>query len=397
VGFYLRKSVRAGPFRFNLSKSGLGMSAGVKGLRVGTGPRGSYVHMGAGGVYYRQTLSPARKSAAGGSRSRRDLEWRGGGAPEQGRPLLERVTLVDSVGHPTTALADELNAARRRMAINPLSWLSGKRRVPALYRLDDEVAVAYQGAIDAFSRVATAQGAWLVDAAGAVAPGYQRKVNAGASNVIDRRPARRTIGGPKHLSTNVAIPSLTGADINLYLLPDRVIVEVEKRYVVLAYDQLRLEASPTRFIENESVPSDARQVGQTWQFVNRDGGPDRRFKNNRQLPILEYDELAISGPGLRLVWNLSDVGSASALVEAFLRLSKEVSMLPVRELSGGVDDADSAEVRIGAGPPTAAQNSPTRHAGGLPPPSPSPTWFADPSGQHTWRWWDGNGWTDHVA
>ena len=37
MGFYLRKSVRVGPVRFNLSKSGIGMSTGIKGFRVGTG------------------------------------------------------------------------------------------------------------------------------------------------------------------------------------------------------------------------------------------------------------------------------------------------------------------------------------------------------------------------
>jgi hypothetical protein len=35
MGFYLRKSVAVGPFRFNLSGSGVGMSVGVRGLRVG--------------------------------------------------------------------------------------------------------------------------------------------------------------------------------------------------------------------------------------------------------------------------------------------------------------------------------------------------------------------------
>jgi hypothetical protein len=34
-------------------KSGLGVSAGVPGFRVGTGPRGNYVHMGRHGVYCR--------------------------------------------------------------------------------------------------------------------------------------------------------------------------------------------------------------------------------------------------------------------------------------------------------------------------------------------------------
>ena len=32
MGFYIRKSVSIGPLRFNLSKSGIGVSAGIKGL-----------------------------------------------------------------------------------------------------------------------------------------------------------------------------------------------------------------------------------------------------------------------------------------------------------------------------------------------------------------------------
>jgi hypothetical protein len=53
---YLRKSVSAGPFRFNFSESGVGVSVGVKGLRVGTGPKGHYVHAGRGGIYYKATI-----------------------------------------------------------------------------------------------------------------------------------------------------------------------------------------------------------------------------------------------------------------------------------------------------------------------------------------------------
>jgi hypothetical protein len=35
MGFYIRKAISVGPFRFNLSKSGIGVSAGIKGLRPG--------------------------------------------------------------------------------------------------------------------------------------------------------------------------------------------------------------------------------------------------------------------------------------------------------------------------------------------------------------------------
>src|SRR6266545_7867113 len=62
MGLYFRKSIRVGPLRFNLSQGGVGVSAGIRGLRLGTGPRGHYVHAGRGGVYYRTSLgtfSPA--------------------------------------------------------------------------------------------------------------------------------------------------------------------------------------------------------------------------------------------------------------------------------------------------------------------------------------------------
>lgn len=67
MGLYLKKSFRAGPVRLNLSKSGLGLSAGIKGARIGCGPRGSYVHAGRNGLYYRKHLSahPSTSKSSG--------------------------------------------------------------------------------------------------------------------------------------------------------------------------------------------------------------------------------------------------------------------------------------------------------------------------------------------
>ena len=69
MGWYLRKSLKLGPLRINLSKSGLGASAGAAGLRVGTGPKGRYLHAGRGGLYFRKSLDsnaspPTDKEAA---------------------------------------------------------------------------------------------------------------------------------------------------------------------------------------------------------------------------------------------------------------------------------------------------------------------------------------------
>jgi hypothetical protein len=65
MGFYFRKSFKLGPVRFNLSKSGVGLSAGVKGARVGVDAKGKkYIHVGRSGIYYRQTLDDSPEAVA---------------------------------------------------------------------------------------------------------------------------------------------------------------------------------------------------------------------------------------------------------------------------------------------------------------------------------------------
>jgi hypothetical protein len=51
MGIRLQRSIRLGKFlRLNFSRSGAGLSAGVKGFRVGTGPRGVYINAGIPGA-----------------------------------------------------------------------------------------------------------------------------------------------------------------------------------------------------------------------------------------------------------------------------------------------------------------------------------------------------------
>lgn len=46
MGFHYRKSIRLGPFRINLGKSGIGYSVGTRGFRVGTtARRRRYTHL----------------------------------------------------------------------------------------------------------------------------------------------------------------------------------------------------------------------------------------------------------------------------------------------------------------------------------------------------------------
>jgi hypothetical protein len=65
MGWSFRKSKKFGPFRLNLSKSGVGMSVGVKGARVSVGPRGTRLNLEKYGVRYNTKLG----GSTGGNRS----------------------------------------------------------------------------------------------------------------------------------------------------------------------------------------------------------------------------------------------------------------------------------------------------------------------------------------
>lgn len=58
MGWSFRKGFKLfGPFRVNLSKGGIGLSAGVKGARASIGPAGTRYTLGSNGIYYRKQIS----------------------------------------------------------------------------------------------------------------------------------------------------------------------------------------------------------------------------------------------------------------------------------------------------------------------------------------------------
>ncbi|WP_459723424.1 hypothetical protein [Actinophytocola sp. KF-1] len=213
-------------------------------------------------------------------------------------------------------------------------WLFWKdeirRKVVVFYDVHgEEEAQRFQRLVDAFGQAAQAQRAWHVVAAGAVSTTHQHKVNAGASSLVKRLSLTRDIGGPPNLSANISIPSLSTSHRSVYFLPDRILIRDGKHYADVAYDDARAEAAPQQFIEDGAVPSDSEVVGQTWRYVNVKGGPDRRFKDNRQLPILRYGRLTLTGTAnYQAIFDFSTTTASAALASAVTDMSKTRQVRP---------------------------------------------------------------------
>lgn len=355
--FYFRKSVSAGPFRFNLSSGGVGVSVGVKGLRFGTGPRGHYVHAGRGGLYYRASLG-------GGSQRSRATSSSPIPLPKGRRPIQSNEPNVDMIAVSSGSvldmtderygeLLDEMNSKQNALssaiglgvitgilavfaatAVGAIGALLGavvvvaalligsrmdahRRSAVVVYDLEPDAAAAYEELTRAFDALAASSMKWHIDSGGTVRDIHTWKRNAGATSIIDKRPTEFGYALPRVLKTNITPPFMKVGKETLYWLPDVVLVVESGKIGAVSYDMLEVLWQDSRFIEEGDVPRDARVVGQTWKHPNKNGGPDRRFANNRQLPICLYESIHLrSRNGLNELLQVSSNGRAQLLSAA---------------------------------------------------------------------------------
>lgn len=358
MGFYVRKSVSVGPFRFNLSKSGVGVSAGVKGFRVGTGPRGNYVHIGRGGLYYRATLE---RPGPGGTNQAPKIPLQ---TPLETSDSLEEIESLEAeriVDSSSAELVEEMNAKHRRIRLwpiiltaglamwlivlvaldNPPGWLADtifitsfigavvaawfdrlKKTTVLLFELDEEAEACYQFLHEAYHGLASCRRCWHISAQGAVT---DRKRNAGASSLVRRASITLVKKSPPYVKTNISIPSIPVGKQTLYFFPDKVLVFDSSGVGAVSYRHLSIYGSATRFIEEGQVPKDSEIVDTTWRYVNKKGGPDRRFNNNRQIPIVLYEEIDFSSEsGLNERIQLSRTGTGQEFQRAIKQLASLV-------------------------------------------------------------------------
>jgi hypothetical protein len=329
MGFYMRKSIPVGPFRFNLSKSGVGLSVGVRGLRIGTGPRGHYIHAGLGGFYYRgsigragerrlppkpvgpdRPISPLSEPSASvvmtaidsndvlemcdeqfediinelndnGSRLRT--------APAAGCILLAAAGLAGYMGNGRVTVA---LAAMAIVAYLLGRWLDSYRRCTVLfYDLDPPAADAYAAIVNSFEQLQACGRAWHVPSKGAIRDLMNWKRNAGAGAVLDRKAISLTVGLPATVRSNIDPPCIPVGRQFLYFFPDFLMVYNKSRAGAGAYGGLRVTVSPVNFIEEERLPHGAVVVDYTWKHPNKGGGPDRRFKDNWEIPVCAYEDI----------------------------------------------------------------------------------------------------------
>ncbi len=344
MGFYLRKSINlGGGVRLNLSNGGLGVSAGVKGFRVGANRKGSYVHVGRGGLYYRKNFSTPRQRPPSKITPRPRFDDQ---APLEQSGNLTPPLLVEDVQATNTDIAEMfkppivpriakffLVVGAILIFLNPaigffivslsgltLSYFHYFKKKPILfYDLADEASASFQLFHESMTEFFKSERIWLYENMEQT-PDWKR--NAGASRLVRRRRAK-FVEEAVDVESNVPLPTLSSGSDRIIFLPEMIVAITRGSIATFPYSKAYFRSELSQFVESEPVPSDAEVVGHTWKFVRRDGGPDRRFNGNRQVPVCRYQSFGLKvGNGFARLFEKSKQRDYEPLRRALSLLAK---------------------------------------------------------------------------
>lgn len=106
---------------------------------------------------------------------------------------------------------------------------------------------------------------------------------------------------------------------DLYIYPAFVIIsDSNKEFALIEINEIQIEFSQQRFLEEEKIPSDTKIIDKTWAKVNKNGSPDKRFSDNYEIPIVKYGEINIkSKSGLNETYAFSSYEKSQEFVNSF--------------------------------------------------------------------------------
>lgn len=365
--------------RLTLSPSGISTSVGAGPFRVTAGPRGQHftATIPGTGLSFRQSLAPGVSGAATnepllpGSQPHpstsllQDPELQqiqsAGSAVLTTPGIAEFRKLLDRARAELKETSSELavaQVAEREATGKYLSWKNGwllrrlmksrfaelqttaeestaKRaelqeqeelaRLGTQIELPESVKATFSRFSDSFALLARSTRIWDTVSHKSINQFAERTL---ATRAIERKLVKFHLGRCSVIRSDWQVPHLENANGgDIYLFPLFVVYFAgEHSFALLEYKDIQFSVNATRFQEEEAVPSDSQVVGRTWAKTNKDGSPDRRFKENYEIPVVQYGKLVLqSATGLNEEYMFSSLSSGEAFAREWNALVEGIA------------------------------------------------------------------------
>lgn len=215
----------------------------------------------------------------------------------------------------------------QRQAVTALDQYISDSNVVLTVNFDSEIQFAYENMFERFKELSKSKKIWDLTASYTIDRFATRSY---ASNEVHRTEVALVTGHVPDVKSELpamVFQNANGAD--LYFYPNFIVMWNHRdEFGIVNFDEIDIEVRVTRFVEDGPVPADTKTVGKTWHKVNRNGSPDLRFKDNYQIPIVEYADLNIkTKTGINERYQFSSILLAEAFVKAFFEYQIEIIRL----------------------------------------------------------------------
>jgi hypothetical protein len=347
MGFYFRKSKSLGGLKFNFSKSGIGLSFGVKGMRYVMSPKGNYIHMGRNAFYYRTSVG-GKSRRSGNTSNSNPVEV----MPDPDYAYREAIDSGDVrniVDADSQVIVDEISKNRKKWSTWPLALgllfishvgilmaiigivllrtiVDRRRKTTYItYEIDPELEGKMQAFYDAFNELKSCTATWLIESS---ADNSDSRSIAVVETKVQRTRIAISYKQPSYVRTNVKVPSIPVGKQTIYFYPDRMLIFEGRRVGGLTYAHFTVEQEDSPFVESQ-LPRDATVLTRTWTYTTKDGSPDRRYRDNPALDVANYSTLTFkSDTGLYEKVMFSKQGAGLAWIEQLGEFKSNIESLP---------------------------------------------------------------------
>ncbi|NLJ95949.1 MAG: hypothetical protein GX321_02250 [Clostridiales bacterium] len=114
------------------------------------------------------------------------------------------------------------------------------------------------------------------------------KENGGIKVIYDRRPLKLSYKAPFYIRINTKVMQAKLGKITLVILPHYYIITNKSEVGIIVTSNIMITTKPCPYAELDDVPEDTEVIYSRWQYVNKDSSKDKRYKDNKKIPICNY-------------------------------------------------------------------------------------------------------------
>lgn len=326
MGLRYRKSINLGKgFRINMSKTGPSFSWGGRGFRITRSANGNIrgsAYIPGTGIAYRKDFGNPHKKTKGKKTTISKSSSKG----ENSRIFQNDIGNIYSDDMADLMAATNKSSRNKFIAIalivlglgfaiiNPFFVMlsiiglifaiydKNKQTIKLDYEMEADAKKELEVSNNLLAGIMESDAVFLVDEIEETRVGDEERIK-----IINRSPVNFYKGTDEPIETNVDTYTLDAGHIKLIFLPDAIFIKEKGKMAAVSFNEIDINLSKALFLEDGDIANDANIIGKSYAHTNKDGSPDKRYKDNPELTLVEYGLLSLGkDPGLDILIVFSD-------------------------------------------------------------------------------------------